>query len=43
MDGDVKYQGASNDVDAMIFFNVIQHPENINFFINFFITQQIPN
>jgi hypothetical protein len=42
MDGSVKYQGAKNDVDALIFFNVLQHPLNTQSFINFFITQQLP-
>jgi hypothetical protein len=28
LDGDVKYQGPKNDVDAMIFFNVLSHPAN---------------
>jgi hypothetical protein len=28
LDGDVKYQGLANDVDALIFFNVIDHPNN---------------
>ncbi len=42
MDGEVRYQGASNDIDALIFFNILNHPENTSFFINFFITQQLP-
>jgi hypothetical protein len=28
LDGDVKYQGLANDVDSLIFFNVIDHPNN---------------
>lgn len=28
LDGDVKYQGPTNDVDSMIFFNVMTHPAN---------------
>ena len=28
LDGDVKYQGPTNDVDNMIFFNVMTHPAN---------------
>ena len=42
MDGYVKYQGLGNDVDQLIFFNVLQHPGNTNFFINYFITAQLP-
>jgi hypothetical protein len=42
MDGSAKYQGLNNDVDLMIFFNVLQHPGNTNFFINYFISQQLP-
>ncbi len=29
LDGDVKYQGPSNDVDNLIFFNVLTHPGNL--------------
>ena len=42
MDGEVKYQGLSNDVDQMIFFNVLSHPDNPNLFPSFFITEQLP-
>ncbi len=42
MDGEVKYQGLNNDIDQLIFFNVLQHPLNVNFFVNFFITEQLP-
>ena len=28
LDGDVKYQGGTNDVDNMIFFNIMTHPTN---------------
>jgi hypothetical protein len=28
LDGDVKYQGPNNDVDSLIFFNVLTHPSN---------------
>ena len=42
MDGKVIYGGANNDVDQMIFFNILQHPGNPTPFINFFITQQLP-
>lgn len=42
MDGSVKYQGLNNDIDVLIFFNVLNHPENTSFFINFFITEQLP-
>ncbi len=42
MDGKVIYGGSNNDVDQMIFFNILQHPGNPTPFINFFITQQLP-
>ncbi|MDF1866705.1 MAG: hypothetical protein P1U70_17850 [Saprospiraceae bacterium] len=42
LDGEVRYQGLDNDIDVLIFFNVLFHPENVNSFINFFITEQIP-
>lgn len=41
MDGQIIYQGGANDIDDLIFFNVFAHPENINFFTNFFIKEQI--
>ena len=42
MDGNVAYQGAANDVDNFIFFNVLLHPLNTTSVINFYITQQLP-
>jgi hypothetical protein len=40
MDGKVKYQGPANDVDPFIFFNIIsRHPDNIDKYINFYITE----
>lgn len=42
MDGRVKYQGPRNDIDAIIFFNVLFHPENENFRLNFAIPEQLP-
>jgi len=30
MDGEVRYQGIDNDVNTMIFFNVISYPDNLN-------------
>ncbi len=42
LDGSVKYQGLNNDVDQTIFFNVLQHPLNTSFFVNYFITEQLP-
>jgi hypothetical protein len=43
LDGKVKYQGPANDVDPFIFFNIIsRHPDNINKFINYYITEGIP-
>ncbi len=41
MDGQIIYQGGNNDIDNLIFFNVFSHPNNINFFTNFFIEEQI--
>jgi len=42
MDGKVKYQGPKNDIDAYIFFNVLFHPQNTAFRLNFAISEQIP-
>ncbi|MEM6318549.1 MAG: Ig-like domain-containing protein [Bacteroidota bacterium] len=42
MDGKVKYQGPKNDIDAIIFFNVLFHPENTRYRLNFAISEQIP-
>jgi hypothetical protein len=43
LDGKVKYQGPANDVDPFIFFNIIsRHPDNVNKFVNFYITEGIP-
>jgi len=43
MDGEVRYQGPNNDVDALQFFNIILHPENPSFFMNKIIYEQIPS
>ena len=42
MDGKAIFQGINNDVDGMIFFNILFHPQNVNTLINFFITEQLP-
>ena len=42
MDGKVKYQGPKNDIDAYIFFNVLFHPQNTEYRLNFAISEQIP-
>ncbi len=42
LDGKVKYQGPTNDIDGIIFFNVLFHPENTQFRLNFSILEQIP-
>ena len=42
MDGKVKYQGPRNDIDAYIFFNVLFHPQNTGYRLNFAILEQIP-
>lgn len=42
MDGNVLYQGANNEVGDILFYNILSHPINTNFFTNFFITEQIP-
>lgn len=42
MDGKVKYQGPQNDIDAYIFFNVLFHPQNTAYRLNFAIPEQIP-
>ncbi len=43
LDGFVKYQGPANDVDPFIFFNIIsRHPGNTNKFVNYYITEQLP-
>jgi len=41
LDGIVNYQGVGTDL-IPIFFNVLYHPKNVNFFTNFFIDEQIP-
>lgn len=41
MDGEVRYQGGGNDIDDLIFFNIISHPNNDNFHLNFLIKEQI--
>ena len=42
MDGRVKFQGPENDIDKLIFFNILYHPSNTNFLLNYIVTQQIP-
>jgi len=42
MDGKVKYQGPKNDIDAIIFFNVLFHPSNTEYRLNYAIFEQIP-
>ena len=42
MDGQVKFQGPDNDIDALIFFNILYHPSNTNFLLNYIVTEQIP-
>jgi hypothetical protein len=42
LDGRVKYQGPKNDIDANLFFNIIFHPKNTTYKLNFFITEQVP-
>jgi hypothetical protein len=43
LDGYVKYQGPANDVDPFIFFNIIsRHPGNTNKYVNYYITEQLP-
>ena len=42
LDGDVKYQGLGNDIDDLIFFNILSHPKNTSFFTNFFMEEQVP-
>ena len=42
MDGQVKFQGPRNDIDALIFFNILNHPSNENFLLNYIVTEQIP-
>ena len=42
MDGQVKFQGPENDIDQLIFFNVLNHPSNTNFLLNYIATEQIP-
>lgn len=42
MDGEIRYQGWKNEVDELIFFNVFAHPQNTEFFTNFYIEEQIP-
>ena len=40
MDGKTIYLGSNNDVDKLIFFNILQHPLNVQAFTNFFITDK---
>jgi hypothetical protein len=42
MDGEEKYQGLKNDIDALIFTNILEHPGNVESFLNFFIIEQLP-
>ena len=42
MDGDVKYQGPANDLDAIMFFNVILYTANISYSPIFIIYERIP-
>jgi len=39
MDGQVKFQGPRNDIDALIFFNILNHPSNENFLLNYIVTE----
>jgi len=41
LDGNVNYQGLNTDVDP-IFFSILNHPQNLNFYTNFIIEEQIP-
>jgi hypothetical protein len=43
MDGNAIYQGQVNDIDPLVFFNVMQHPGNAAMNAIFVIYQQIPN
>jgi len=42
MDGELKYQGPNNDIDNLMFFNVILHEENLDYRSNKIIYEQIP-
>ena len=42
MDGKVIYQGPNNDLTT-IFYNIIQHPNNVFFNENFYVVEQLPN
>ncbi len=42
MDGRTIFQGLDNDVDFMIFFNVLTHPLNAGFLINYIFPEQLP-
>jgi len=42
MDGELKYQGPNNDIDNLMFFNVILHEENSDYRSNKIIYEQIP-
>jgi hypothetical protein len=42
LDGEAIYQGIVNDIDPLVFFNVIQHPANTTLNHIFVIYQQIP-
>jgi hypothetical protein len=40
LDGDVKYQGPNNDIDTLIFFNILQHPSNTTPSVLYIINEQ---
>ncbi|MEM6319091.1 MAG: hypothetical protein AAF960_15565 [Bacteroidota bacterium] len=42
MDGRLIYQGGNNDIDELIFYNIITHPKNMTLFTNFYKKEQIP-
>ncbi len=42
MDGELKYQGPGNDIDNLMFFNVILHEENPDYRGNKIIYEQVP-
>ncbi len=42
MDGELRYQGPNNDIDALQFFNILQHKENERFLTNKIIYEQLP-
>jgi hypothetical protein len=42
MDGDVKYQGPANDLDPIIFFNIVLYPLNTSYSPIFIMYERIP-